>query len=310
MTFADTIARSPVILTEGAVVERLRRDPDVTLDPHILHAGFVLESPEKETLERIYRQYLDIGRSHHLPMMCFTPTWRANPERLRAAGMAQMDLNTKCVQFLRGLRSGYGSYTEKVFIGGLIGCRGDAYKPEEALASKEASVFHKEQVSHLAAAGADFLLAATLPAVSEAVGVAEAMSHCGIPYMLSFVTTPLGTLLDGTPLGEAIETIDRATEQRPLCYLVNCVHPSVFRSGYVQQLKSSPSLKSRLLGLQANTSRKSPHELDGLGSLDGEEPRPFGLAMSGLHREFGLKILGGCCGTDHRHILRLAEDLA
>jgi len=39
-------------------------------------------------------------------------------------------------------------------------------------------------------------------------------------------------------------------------------------------------------------------------------PEVFGTSVALLHRELGLKILGGCCGTDDRHIRALAARLA
>jgi homocysteine S-methyltransferase len=308
MDFRQAIAHYPVILAEGALIERLRRNPGVRLDPHIVHAGLIYDSRGQTALRQIYRQYLDIGRMAGLPLLTCAPTWRANPARLRQAGFdGRTDVNGDCVRFLASIRSEYGAYAGQVFVGGLMSCRGDAYKPAEALPADEAAAFHQPQARALAAAGADFLLAATLPAVSEALGLARAMAGCGPPYALSFVLRPSGTLLDGTPLHQAIAMIDAAADPAPLFYMANCVHPTVFESAFAAAISQSPSVGKRVIGLQANTSTKSPEELDRRGALDGAEPEPFANAMVGLHHWFGTKILGGCCGTDNRHIAAIAR---
>ncbi len=308
MDFQQAIAHYPVILAEGALIERLRRNPSVRLNPHILHAGLVYDSRGQTALRQIYRQYMDIGRVAGLPLLTCAPTWRANPARLRQAGFDdQADVNGDGVRFLASIRAEYGAYAGQVFVGGLMSCRGDAYKPAEALPADEAAIFHRPQARALAAAGVDFLLAATLPAVSEALGLARAMAGCDTPYALSFVLRPSGTLLDGTPLHQAIAMIDSAVNPAPLFYMANCVHPTVFESAFAAAISQSPSVGRRVIGLQANTSTKSPEELDKRGSLDGAEAEPFASAMVGLHHWFGTKILGGCCGTDNRHIAAIAR---
>jgi len=308
MDFRKTITDCPVILAEGALIERLRRDPTVKLDPYVAHAGLVYDSQGRAALRHIYRQYMDIGRAANLPVLTCAPTWRANPARLKQAGFGdQADVNGDCVRFLASIRTEYGAYAGQVFVGGLMSCSGDAYRPAEALPADEAASFHRFQARALAAAGADFLLAATLPAASEALGLARAMAGCGLPYALSFVLRPSGTLLDGTPLHQAVAMIDSAVNPAPFFYMANCVHPTVFEAALAAAISQSPPVGRRLIGLQANTSTKSPEELDNLGSLDGAEPEPFANAMVGLHHWFGTRILGGCCGTDNRHIAAIAR---
>jgi homocysteine S-methyltransferase len=305
--FLESVRSSPVILTEGAMIERLRRDATVPLDPRVLHAGFIYSARGREVLGVRYREYLDIGRAAGLPMIVCTPTWRANPTRLREAGLAEREVNGDGARFVDSIRKEYGAYATQVFIGGLIGCKGDAYKPNEGLSTDEAAAFHHVQVTALAAAGVDFLFAATLPSVAEALGIALAMAVRRIPYALSFVVRRDGALLDGTPLHEAVARIDASVGPPPSFYLINCVHPGVFEEAMVSELSRAPRLAERVIGLQANTSAKSPAELDGLAVLDAERPAVLADSMVRLHRRLGTKILGGCCGTDHRHIAEIAK---
>src|ERR1039457_6426611 len=204
-SFPEFLENAPCILGEGAVIERLRRRSDLELDPFLVNSAFIYEDAKRAALETICRQYLDIGSEFGLPLLMSTPTWRASRERIEAAGLAGVDVNGDNFSFLDALRKSYGVYAEKVVICGLMSCRGDAYSPADALAVDEARVFHAWQAGKLADAGVDFLLAATLPAFSEATGLALALAATGRPYMLSFVVRPEGTLLDGTPLKDAID---------------------------------------------------------------------------------------------------------
>ncbi len=306
MGFVDCIARLPVTITEGAVIERLRRDTAGTLEPHVLNAALIYDEQGRTRLGSIYRSYLAIGRDSDLPMIVFTPTWRANPERCAAAGLAGRDVNGDGFRFLAAIRAEYGAYAGKVWIGGLTGCRGDAYDSTEALSENEATEFHRPQLAALAAAGVDFLMAATLPAASEALGIARAMAERSLPYFLSFVIRPTGTLLDETPLDEMIAQVDRGVSPPPLGYWVNCVHPTVFAAAMERITSRSSTTMQRIVGLQGNTSRRTPEELDGCTQLDPEEPEEFARDMLGNHRRYGTRILGGCCGTDARHIAAIA----
>ena len=308
MGFSEAVQGQPIILTEGALIERLRRDPDVSLDPHVLHAGLIYDERGREALRGLYRQYLDAGLAADLPMIVCAPTWRANPVRLRQAGLADRNVNRDGARFVAAIRDEYGAYARRVFLGGLLGCMGDAYKPEEGLSADEAARFHGAQAKALAMAGVDFLFAATLPNAGEALGMAHAMAACGIPYVVSFVLQHDGRLLDGIPLHQAVATIDEAASPRPLFYMANCVHPRVFETALASEISRARSVHERVIGLQANTSLRSPVELDGRGEVDpGEGPEALANAMLRLRRRFGTKVLGGCCGTDDRHIAWIAR---
>ncbi len=307
-SFTELLWNSEAILTEGAIIERLRRNPLLTLNPYVYHAGFVYEQSGRYHLEKLYRQYIDAGFSSDLPILICTPTWRAGKERTEKAGYP--DVNQDAFRFMDNIRRTYGEYADKIFIGGLIGPKGDAYHPEEALSEDEALAYHRFQIQELMQTGADFLMAATLPALSEAVGISRAMAESGIPYIPSFVIRPSGTLLDGTPLHKAVSVIDSQVTPPPLCYLVNCVHPSVFHEAVSHEMKNMPDICKKIAGLQANTSAKSPEELENSEQLETENPSSFAESMLELHKSFGIKILGGCCGTDDRHIREIAGKLS
>lgn len=297
------------MLTEGAIIERIRRSDADSFDPVLPHALHIYDVHKKQKLEGLHRQYLEIGRRHDLPMLVFTDTWRANAARLKKAGVYDKDVNGDCVRFLQEIVAEYGKYSDKVCIGGLIGCKGDAYRPEEALSEQIAQDFHSFQIDALALAGVDFLFAATIPSAGEAAGIANAMASNGLPYAISFVLNRQGCLLDGTALNEAIYYIDRQSAPPPLFYMANCCHPTFFESAMKDIAGKNIQLLKRIIGLQANTSSRDASELDNLEHLDSEDPNRLAGLMLDLHRNFNTKILGGCCGTDDQHISAIAEGL-
>lgn len=299
MSLPDFLARHRFLPAEGAVVERLRRTPGIVLDPVLEHAVLLYDERGARAMEAIYQQYLDIAAATGLPMLCFTPTWRASGGRLSQAGYADRDVNGDAFRFLSRIRAGYGEASRRILIGGLVGCAGDAYQPAQALDERAARLYHKAQLDALANAGADFLFASTLPAASEAAGLAHAMSVTGLPYIVSFVLNRDGNLLDGTPLSRVIQSIDARVSKPPEGYMINCVHPAACEAALA---RLDAATLRRVVGFQANTSSRDPRELDGLPHLETEHPDVLANAMYELHRRFGLRILGGCCGTDHRHI--------
>ncbi|MDD2735948.1 MAG: homocysteine S-methyltransferase family protein [Desulfuromonadaceae bacterium] len=308
-SFEKFLINAPFILGEGAVIERLRRNNDLELDPFLVNSAFIYDDVKRSLLENICRQYLDIGCTLDVPLLMSTPTWRASEERIAAAGLSGIDVNGDNVRFLKTLRESYGGYATKVIICGLMSCRGDAYKPAEALTVKDAQMYHSWQARKLADAGVDFLLAATLPACSEATGLALSLAATAMPYIISFIIRPEGTLLDGTPLKDAITEIDATVTPRPLAYMFNCSHALFARAALLHGTNSSSLVRQRVIGLLANTAARSPEDLNGSTSLVEEDPEVFGKHVAALHRELGLKILGGCCGTDDRHIRSLGTQL-
>lgn len=301
----ERIARRQPVLLEGAVIERLRRSPEVALDPDVANAGLVYDAAGREALRGIWRSYLDVARDAGRPMIACAPTWRASPERLRRAGLPDARrVNADAVQLVAGLRAEYGASAE-IHVAGLLGCRGDAYRPEEALSADAAEIFHAEQAGALAEAGVDLILAATLPSAREALGLARAVAATGVPYVVGFVVRRDGTLLDGEPLGDAVARLDDGLVRPPLGYAGTCVHPDNFAAAL--ETVQDPD---RFVALQGNGSRLSPEELDGRAEVDTDSPEPWARSAVSAAERFGLTVVGGCCGTDERHLRALAAALA
>jgi homocysteine S-methyltransferase len=303
MDFAACLSSASLILTGGSTFERLRRDPSVQVDPDIAHASLIYDDTARQLVARVQAEYIGVARRHGLPAIVSSSTWRASGPRLQRSRYAGRDVNADNVRFARELARQEAGPNQEAFVAGVLGPSGDAYAPADALAADAAARFHEAQVQALANAAPDLLTAVTLPALSEARGIARLLDATGLPYMLSFVVREEGTLLDGTPLGEALDRIDGERARPPAGYTINCVHPVVLD----RCLDAADACASkRVLGLRANTSTLRPEELDGSDTLITQPPDELAEHMRAARDKHALKIIGGCCGTNTDHLAAMA----
>ena len=220
-------------------------------------------------------------------MLTFTETWRANAERVQASEFRHRDVNGDNLRFLRDVVEGFKDHAGSIALGALVGCKGDAYRPEQALPTEEARRFHAWQVEKLAAARPDFLFAATLPNVNEALGIARAMAQTSLPYAVSFILDRRGRLLDGTSLAEAMGRLDESTDRPPDFYMANCCHPRFVTVGLETLSASNSGNRNRFLGLQANAAALDALELDNRPELEADAPETLAAQLVELRNRFG-----------------------
>jgi S-methylmethionine-dependent homocysteine/selenocysteine methylase len=301
MSFEQTIKSEPLILTECAIAERLRRMDDIVLHPTLFNTPLIYDDVGSRRLRDIYGQYRSIADSAKLPILLCAPTWRVDRQRTIAGGMG-LHLNRDAVQFMRNLQKSWHNPSSPVYVGGLIGPKNDCYSPKEALSMQEAHSYHSWQSKELIQAGVDCIVCQTIPAVSEALGLAQLLGPMNVPYLISFVINRKAEVLDGTPLKNAIAAIDQKVSIPPTGYMVNCAFPS-----FVCASKQEPRLFKRLIGIQANASSLDHSQLDGSESLQKDPLDSWGAQMLILNRTYGVKILGGCCGTDDSYLRYLVS---
>lgn len=299
--FKKLLAHNDLILAEAALVERLRRSDSITLHPRLVHALYIYDGAGQKELSQIYNEYISVAHNAGVPIVICTPTWRVNIERLSKANESR-DVNKDSTDFLKKLRNEWSSWKENIAIGGMVGCKNDCYTPAQGLSPRDAYEFHSWQLNKLADAGVDFLIAETLPAVPEATGIAQAMAQTGMPYIISFAISKKGKILDGNTLQYAFEEIDATCEPPPIGYMINCSYPSFLNAD-----KQPASIISRLIGFVANASSLDQSELDGADALKVDDVSDWGNRMIALNKKFGVKILGGCCGTNAQHLQYIVD---
>ena len=285
--------------------ERLKREYHLNFDEHVAMAKLIYDPNGRFALKSLWQEYINIAMKYKLPFLATTPTRRANKERVEQAG-CDSSIIIDNVMFLRKIQQ---DNKLEMYIGGLMGCRGDAYTGENALSERDARTFHKWQADLFCAAGIDFLYAGIMPTLPEATGMAQALSETDLPYIISFTIQKDGKLIDGTTISKAIVTIDNSVDKKPICYMTNCVHPSIVYEALSQSFNQNAIVKDRFLGIQANTSPLSYAELDKSLGLKCSDPTQFAEAMLKLRDISNIKIFGGCCGTDNRHMEQVASRL-
>lgn len=254
----------------------------------------------RAALTRYFDTFATLARQADTGLVLDTPTWRAGTTwgavmGLDAARVSQ--INRDAVEFCAAYRAAHEPNGLPIVLNGVIGPSGDGYAIGRALTADEAVIHHRVQVAALAAAGVDLITAVTMTHVGEAVGIVRACKAAGVPVAVSFTVETDGRLASGDTLADAIRMTDAATGDAPVYYMVNCAHPTHFM----------PALDgdwvARIGGIRANASRLSHAELDVATQLDDGDPAEFGALYGALGDLLAnLKVIGGCCGSDHRHV--------
>jgi homocysteine S-methyltransferase len=261
-----------------------------------------------DALRAYFAPYIELARGSGVGLVLDTPTWRASSRwgGLLGYGASELaDVNRRAVAFLEGLRE--ESNGVPIVIGGCIGPSDDAYSPSEQISADEASVYHRPQIATFADTAADFVNALTLTYASEAVGIVRAAHDEKMPVAISFTVETDGRLPSGQPLGEAIEEVEADTDGYAAYFMVNCAHPTHF----ADVLGGNGAWRDRVAGVRANASKKSHAELDGSEELDAGDPDELASHYPQLRERLpNLRVAGGCCGTDDRHIAAIYNALS
>lgn len=260
----------------------------------------------RRELETYYDSYLSLAVRYGAGFVIDTPTWRANPDWAALLGYDRQALRHNleaAAAFVISLRERWERATTPCVLSGLIGPRGDGYKAGK-MTPDEAEDYHSFQIEVFSQTDLDMISGLTMNSPDEAIGIARAAKRFAMPSVIAFTVETDGRLANGQSLAEAIEQTDTATDGSPAYYMVNCAHPSHF----AQILEPGTTWTNRLGGIRANASSKSHAELDDATMLDSGD-----LAeLANWYREMtqacpNLKLLGGCCGTDHRHVQAICE---
>ena len=255
-----------------------------------------------ERLRRYFRRYADLAAAHELGLVLESPTWRASPDWGRALGYSLDELagaNRRAIELMAEIREEYRDRVSPIVISGCIGPQGDGYNPATLLTAEEAEAYHAVQVAVFAGTAADMVCAITMCYAEEAIGIVRAARAHEMPVAISFTLETDGRLPSGEPLAEAIARVDDLTDGGPDYHMLNCAHPEHIEGAF----EAPGDWRSRILGLRANASRKSHAELDESPELDEGDPVELGGQYVELAEMFPeLRVLGGCCGTDHRHV--------
>ncbi|NIY76083.1 homocysteine S-methyltransferase family protein [Thalassospira sp. HF15] len=293
-------------ITDGGLETTLIFHDGIDL-PHFASFDLLKTDEGCAHITAYYERYLELAKKAQAGFILESPTWRANRDWAEKIGYDEAELaelNRKAIDLMADLRDRYHSETTPCLISGNIGPRGDGYVPSLCMTVNQARAYHVPQIVTFAKAGVDMVSVVTINYPNEAVGIALACRDVDMPCVISFTVETDGHLPSGEPLRDAIAMVDDMTAGYPAYYMINCAHPDHFRD----KLEDDGAWKNRICGIRANASRQSHAELDASEHLDDGNPDELGR----LYRDLAdllpnLSVLGGCCGTDHRHVNAMAE---
>ncbi len=289
-----------LFLTDGGIETTLIFHEGLDL-PCFAAFDLLKDAEGTRALRRYYARHAAIARENGTGFILESPTWRANPDWAAKLGYSPAALdaaNRKAIALMFELRAAHETERTPMVVSGCIGPRGDGYDPGAVMRPEEAEAYHARQIEVFAEAGVDLVTAITMTNTNEAIGVTRAAQAAGVPAVISFTVETDGRLPTGESLQQATEAVDRATGQGPAYYMINCAHPTHFTSAL-----DGGAWMERLRGIRANASKRSHAELDEAQDLDAGDPVELGADYAALRRRFPwINVLGGCCGTDHRHV--------
>ena len=294
-----------MFLTDGGLETTLIYHEGIELP---CFAAFTLLKTEQGVgrLRAYYSRYAGLAQEAGLGFVLESPTWRANADWGTKLGYSRTELaqaNRQAVDLMLEIREKFETPRAPMVLSGNIGPRGDGYDAGRIMSVAEAQAYHFDQIGTFRDTQVDLVSAFTLNYVNEAIGIARAAQEARMPVVISFTLEIDGRLPTGETLKQAIMSVDEATGGAPAYYMINCAHPSHF-SGAVA---SGEEWVKRIGGVRANASRRSHAELDQATDLDDGDPVEFGREHSELRRMLPhARVLGGCCGTDHRHVRQIA----
>jgi S-methylmethionine-dependent homocysteine/selenocysteine methylase len=295
-----------IFLTDGGMETTLIFHDGFEL-PHFAAFDLLKEAEGAAAIRRYYETYARLAVDAGCGFILESPTWRASSDWGDKLGYDRQqiaDVNLRSVALLEDIRDELARPECPVVISGCVGPRGDGYRADAELSAEEAASYHRPQIATFAKSGVDMVGAMTLTSAEEAIGITLGARELGLPVAISFTTETDGRLPNGQPLGDAIQQVNTETDEGPAYFMINCAHPSHFESA----LREDGTWRERIRGVRANASKRSHAELDDSPDLDSGNPEELGEEYRELRRLLpNLTILGGCCGTDHRHIDQISR---
>jgi S-methylmethionine-dependent homocysteine/selenocysteine methylase len=296
-----------VKLTDAGLETVLVFDEGIDLP---LFAAFPLVDTDegRAALRRYYTPFLELARERDVPLVLSAPTWRASSDWGRQLGYEGDELagvNRRAVALLEAARDEVLGPAERgdVVIEGSVGPRSDAYRPTLLMDEEEAERYHGDQLRTLAETGCTQVSAITLTYVEEAIGIVRAARAAGVPVVVGFTVETDGRLPSGASIEEAIVAVDAATDGAAASFMINCAHPTHFADAL-----PAGEARNRIRGLRANASTRSHAELDEAEELDSGDPADLAARYVALRGDLpALEVLGGCCGTDIRHVTAICD---
>ncbi len=303
------LARDALFLTDAGLETMLVFQDGLAL-PYFAAFDLLRTEAGRARLRRYYEGFASMAVQQRAGLVLEAPTWRASPEWGVKLGYdldALAAANREAIALLLDTRDAFACAHSPMVVSGNLGPRGDGYVIDKKMSVREAYEYHAWQIGVFAGTAVDMISVFTMNYAEEAAGIALAARAVELPLAVSFTLETDGRLPSGQPLAEAIAQVDAASSAYPAYYMVNCAHPEHFA-----HLFAAPApWQQRVRAVRANASRRSHAELESSTTLDAGDPEELGGQYKRLRSVLPqLSVVGGCCGTDHRHVAAIGRALS
>lgn len=298
--------RGDRFLTDGGIETTMIFHEGLDL-PHFAAFELLKSQIGREKLQNYFHVYCQMASKHKVGFILEAITWRASMDWATKLGYSEndlIDIMHEAIQLFEPFRTQYENENTKIVFSGCIGPRGDGYVPDKMMSVSEAEDYHSLQIGTFSETDADMVTALTLNYVDEAIGIARAAKVFNMPVVISFTVETDGKLPTGQSLGNVIEQVEEQTDSTPIYYKINCAHPTHLAN----VISTNEPWLRKIRSLRANASCLSHAELDEAEELDEGNPVELGELYKEMMAKLpNLNVLGGCCGTDHRHIEQICK---
>ncbi|NUT96198.1 MAG: methionine synthase [Saccharothrix sp.] len=298
--FLDALAER-VVVADGAMGTMLQA-VDLTLDDFAGHEGCneILNVTRPDVVRQVHRGYLAAGAD-----AVETNTFGANLANLAEYGIEEkiFELSRAGAALAREVADEFAEPNRPRFVLGSVGPGTKlptlGHAPFAAL--RDAYV---EQVRGLLVGGADVVIVETsqdlLQTKAGVIGAKRAMAAEGVtvPIIAQVTVETTGTMLLGSEIGAALTALE------PLgvdLIGLNCATGPAEMSEHLRQLS-----KHARIPLSVMPNAGLP-ELGPRGAVYPLTPDELAAALSGFVTEFGVRLVGGCCGTTTEHVRQVVD---
>ncbi len=263
--------------------------------------GLVLHAPQ--IIERVHRGFLDAGCD-----VIETCTFQSTRPRLEewGEGDATRDLNVTAARMARRIADEYAADGRPRFVAGSMGPSG--FLPASSdpsmsrLGFRDLVPVFREQAEALVEGGVDALIIETQQDILETraavfgARAAVAASHRAVPIIASVSLDVTGRMLLGTDAAAVLAILEAL---RVDVVGFNCSTGPEHMREPIRYITSHTTLPVACIpnaGLPVNVEGRAHYPL---------EAAPMAQELASFVHEYGVNIVGGCCGSTPEHIREL-----
>ncbi|MCB2209653.1 methionine synthase [bacterium] len=301
---------SRVLLFDGAMGTNLDRQNLTAEDfggERTVGCNDVLVLTKPSAVEKVHRSFLEAGSD-----VIETDTFRSNRLTLTEFGLGDkvLEINRAAAELAHGLAEEYSTPEKPRFVAGSMGPSGKLISTEDPEMSNidfdDLADIFRDQAVGLIEGGVDLLLIETSQDILEVKaviqGIHAAFDETGevLPIQAQVTLDTTGRMLLGTDIAAARAILE---EMGIDVIGLNCSTGPDYMREPIRYLAENSNLPVSCIpnaGLPLNVDGEAVYPM---------EPQPFADLLLEFVEEYGVRVVGGCCGTREDHIQLIDQGL-